>query len=733
MLRDLRVNQALIYAQVLSPMEYLLQHQTHKRLSSGAINPRGATLKKDGVNFSLFSRYAQEIYLLLFAPSESDPVDIIKLNRSGNLWHVYVRGVTAGQLYGYKVKGPYAPAQAMRFNEYKLLIDPYAKALTGKHQNIDSLLQAYDCNAEGKDLVKDLRDNTSIVPKSIVINDAFDWQGDKSPAIAFEDLIIYEVHLKGFTAHASSNVEYPGTYLGFIEKIPYLLELGINAVELLPIHEFYISDHLQKNNLKEYWGYNTIGYFAPESSYGTGRFPGCQVEEFKTLVRELHKAGIEVILDVVFNHTGEGNELGPTLCFKGLDNSTFYALHGSREEPYRYYKQHATGCGNTLNVERAAVRHGILDSLRYWVKEMHVDGFRFDLAPVLAWGKGRFRKDSQFLKTISSDPVLKNIKMIAEPWDLSTYQYGSFPSEWLEWNDRFRNTARKFMKGDSQEINDLAQVLTGSQEMYTVAGKHPYSSVNFITCHDGFTLKDLFSYNEKHNEANQEDNRDGSDNNDSWNCGVEGETQDEEIIEFRKQMIKNSLCCLFFALGTPMILGGDEFLRTQQGNNNAYCQDNAISWFDWSGLAKNADIFEFCKELILFRKRYSILKKTEFLSDEETCFEPVPDVLWFGKNLDKPDWDDPLQKILCYQLIGARSFSDKNDYHLFFIFNADSQAHVIQLPCYVGAKWYRVIDTSFGQGEDFCKDGKEKFLEPSDRYPVNSRSVVLLLGKYDFL
>ncbi len=710
-------------------MNYELKHCTNKKLSTGAVNPRGATLKKNGVNFSIFSRYAQEIYVLLFDSPEGNPTDIIKLNCSGNLWHIYVHGITAGQLYGYKVKGPYNPAQAMRFNEYKLLIDPYAKALTGKHRNIDHLLQGYDCNAEEKDLVKDYRDNTHIVPKSIVIDDAFDWQGDKPPAIPFKDLIIYEVHLKGFTAHYSSDVVYPGTYLGFIDKIPYLKELGINVVEFLPIHEFYISDHLQLNNLKEYWGYNTIGYFAPESSYSTGRFAGCQVEEFKTLVRELHKAGIEVILDVVFNHTGEGNELGPTLCFKGLDNSMFYALHGTEEYPYRYYKQNATGCGNTLNVERAVVRHGILDSLRYWVKEMHVDGFRFDLAPVLGWGKGRFRKDSKFLNTISNDSILKNVKMIAEPWDLSTYQYGSFPSEWLEWNDRFRNTVRKFIKGDSKGVNDLAQVLTGSQEMYTVSGKHPYNSVNFITCHDGFTLKDLFSYNEKHNKINKEDNRDGSNNNDSWNCGVEGETQDAEIIKLRKQMIKNSLCCLFFSLGTPMLLGGDEFLRTQKGNNNAYCQDNAISWFDWRELEKNIDIFEFCKELILFRKRFSILKKTEFLSDEETCFEPVPDVLWFGKNLEKPSWDNLSQKILCYQLIGAKSFLDENDYHLFFIFNADTESHVIQLPHYVGAKWYRVIDTSFESPEDFYKDGEEKFLEPSNRYPTNPRSTVLLLGK----
>jgi len=713
-------------------MEYVLTHQTRKKLSAGASNPRGATLKKDGVNFSVYSRYAEEIFLLLFDSPEMPPTDIIKLNRTGNLWHVYVHGIKAGQLYGYKVKGPYNPGQAMRFNEYKLLMDPYAKALTGKCRNVDNLLLAYDCKAPEKDLVMDRRDNTHIVPKSIVIDNAFDWQGDQPLQIPFEDLIIYEVHLKGFTAHPSSGVEHPGTYLGFIEKIPYLQELGINAVEFLPLHEFYISDHLQANNLNEYWGYNTIGYFAPESSYGTRSSLGCQVEEFKMLVRELHKAGIEVILDVVFNHTGEGNELGPTICFKGLDNSTFYALQGTAKEPYRFYKQDATGCGNTLNVERAAVRHGILDSLRYWVQEMHVDGFRFDLAPVLAWGKGRFQKNSKFLDMITHDPVLKHVKMIAEPWDLSTYQYGSFPAEWLEWDDQYRDIVRKFLKGDGMGITGLAQGLTGSQEMYSVAGKHPYSSVNFVTCHDGFTLRDLFSYNGKHNEANREDNRDGNDNNNSWNCGIEGETDKEDIIQLREKMIKNALCCLFLSLGTPMMLGGDEFLRTQNGNNNAYCQDNDISWVNWEFVATNADILQFCKKLILFRKRYSILKKKEFLSDEEASFERVPDVLWFGKNLDKPSWGDPEQKVLCYQLIGARSLTDEYDYHLFFILNSDLQSHVIQLPALVGVRWYRVIDTSCAAGQDFCVDEEERFLEPLDRYPVNPRSTVVLLGKYEY-
>jgi glycogen operon protein len=708
----------------------LLIHRTDKILSAGAANPRGATLRKDGVNFSVFSRYAQEVYLLLFEKPSGAPTDVIRLNATGNLWHVYVHGVGAGQLYGYKVKGPYDPVHAMRFNEHKLLVDPYAKALTGKCVNKDNLLLAYDWTSPDKDLVKDQRDNTSVVAKCVVVDDAFDWRGDTPPGIRFEDLIIYEVHLKGFTAHPSSRVQQPGTYLGFIEKIPYLQKLGINAVELLPIHEFYTTDYLRNNGLKEYWGYNPIGYFAPESSYGSGRSPGCQVEEFKTMVRELHKAGIEVILDVVFNHTGEGNELGPTICFKGFDNSTFYALEGPPEEPYRFYRQQATGCGNTLNVERAAVRHGILDSLRYWVKEMRVDGFRFDLATVLGWSRGQFRKSSRFLRVIPNDPILKRAKMIAEPWDLSAYQYGNFPASWLQWNDRFRDTVRRFLKGDGN-VKDLARVVSGSQEMYSVPGARPYNSVNFVTCHDGFTLWDLFSYNEKHNTANMENNKDGRDHNDSWNCGVEGETDDPDIIRLRRQMVKNALCCLFFSLGTPMMLGGDEFLRTQKGNNNAYCQDNEISWFDWTLVEKNADIFSFCAKLILFRKRYSILKKKEFLLDEESGEGLIPDVLWFGKTLGKPDWDDPKLKMLCYQLIGARSFSDENDYHLFLIYNADVEARVARLPRITGVRWCRVVDTSLGSGEYFRVDAAEKRIEPPDRYPVNPRSAVLLLGVYD--
>jgi len=710
-------------------MEYSLEHKTNKKISPGKSTPLGATLVNEGVNFALFSQYAKEIYLLLFDSSDGDPTDIIKLeNRTDKIWHVLVHGVKAGQLYGYKVRGDYKPSDGMRFNENKFLIDPYAKAITNKFRNQDNLLLGYNMGSQEKDFVLDERDNTHIVPKCIVIDDDFDWQNDKSPNIPPEKLIIYEVHTKGFTAHKSSGVKSPGTYFGFIEKIPHLKELGVNAVELLPIQEFYIRGHLLDKGLSEYWGYNTIGFFAPEISYSTQSSLGCQVNEFKTLVRELHKAEIEVILDVVYNHTGEGNELGPHLCFKGIDNPTYYALKGPKEQPYRYYIND-TGCGNTLNLENPVVMKLVIDSLHYWVEVMHVDGFRFDLASILARVKGSFNKSSAFFETVSKDTVLKRVKMIAEPWDLLTYQVGNFPVNWSEWNGRFRDTVRRFLKGDPDQVRDLAWRLTGSADLYGDDERSPYNSINFITCHDGFTLRDLFTYNTKHNEANLEDNKDGTDDNNSWNCGTEGETDDMNIVNLRKQMIKNAICCFFFSLGTPMISGGDEFMRTQNGNNNTYCQDNEMSWFNWEYVKNYSDVFEFFKKAIAFRKRYKILQKKKFLSGTDTDKDNVPDVAWFGDNLDKPPWGNSELRIICYQLDGSESPSQLGNYHLFFILNADFNTHSIKLPYYEAMKWYRVIDTSFKNGEDFFPQGNEIILEPQDNYKVNPRSTVVLLSK----
>ncbi len=711
-------------------MSYQLIHMTNRKISDGEFYPLGANLSADGINFALYSQHAAEVFLLLFDREDGDPTDIIRLeSRTKYIWHTFVHGLKAGQLYGYKVRGDFNPGRGMRFNENKLLMDPYAKALTGKFTNTDNLLLAYNPNVTGKDLSLDQRDNTTLVPKSIVIDEGFDWEGDVPPEIPLEKTIIYEVHLKGFTAHHSSRVENPGTYLGFIEKIPHLKELGINAVELLPIHEFYVDDFLKDKGLTNYWGYNTIGFFSPESSYGTKSSPGCQVNEFKTLVRELHKAGIEVILDVVYNHTGEGNEMGPTISFKGIDNPTYYCLTGGPNEPQRYYMNY-TGCGNSVNIANTPVIRFVMDSLRYWVEVMHVDGFRFDLASVLGREEGLYHRSASFFDTISQDPVLNRIKMIAEPWDLGTYEVGNFPVDWAEWNGRFRDTMRKFVKGDSGQVKELGWRLTGSADLYGDDGRSPYDSVNFITCHDGFTLNDLVSYNHKHNEANLEENRDGSNDNHSWNCGTEGDAVNGGTLSLRKQLVKNHICCLLFSSGTPMILGGDEFMRSQKGNNNAYCQDNETSWFNWDEAKKNSDITDFFKKAIVFTKRYAILQRRKFFLGHDLDDDNVPDISWFGEDLEKPEWDNPQLHTLCWQLDGGEEKSEIGDYHLFLILNADYTLHQIELPgLNSGMRWYRVIDTSLPSGVDFLEPGREILLNPSDHYIANPRSTVVLLGR----
>ncbi len=708
-------------------MRYELKHRTNKKLSDGRFYPLGAALYEDGVNFAIYSQNAKEVFLLLFDRPDGEPRDIIKIeNQTRFIWHIFIHGLKAGQLYGYKIRGDYNPAHGMRFNENKLLIDPYAKALTGKLRNIDNLLLSYDPFLSNKDLSFDGRDNTHIVPKSIVIDDKFDWQGDVPPDIHLENTIIYEVHLKGFTAHKSSGVRYPGTYPGFIEKIPYLKELGITAVEFLPLHEFYVEDLLIERGLTNYWGYNTIGFFAPESSYCTKTSPGCQVNEFKTLVRELHRAGIEVIMDVVYNHSGEGSELGPIISFKGIDNPTYYCLTGTAAEPFRYYVNY-TGCGNTLNLAHPHVIRLVMDSLRYWVEKMHVDGFRFDLASVLGRENGMFQKSASFFDAISQDPVLSRIKLIAEPWDIGTYQVGNFPVDWSEWNGKFRDTMRKFGKGDAGQVCDLGYRLTGSADLYGEDGRSAYNSIDFITCHDGFTLYDLVSYNYKHNEANLENNNDGTNDNNSWNCGIEGETDIKNILKLREQLIKNYVCCLLFSSGTPMILGGDEFMRTQRGNNNAYCQDNEISWFNWEYAEKNSDLLNFSKKVIEFTKTHKIFQRRKFLLGRDLDGNTVPDIKWFvGRDTERPSWDDPELRTVCYQL----DEEEGHDHFFFIVLNADYNMQYIRIPRLINhKKWYRVVDTSIESGEDFLDSGREILLDPPDYYLVNPRSTVVLIGK----
>jgi len=704
-----------------------LRHFTSKTISSGIHSPLGASITRHGVNFAVSSQYAEQVFLLLFNnPEDREPTDVIQMKHNrDHVWHVEVSGLKAGQLYGYKVAGRYDPRQGFRFNENKLLIDPYAKALSGKHGTDESLLLSYVPGSEKRDLVKDNQDNSHIVPKSVVIDDYFDWQGDKHPRISMDRLVIYETHVKGFTAHPSSHVENPGTYNGFIQKIPYLLDLGINAIELLPIHDFYIRKFLYEKGLTEYWGYNTIAFFAPEWSYSTRLYPGCQVNEFKTLVRELHKAGIEIILDVVYNHTGEGNDLGPSLCFKGMDNPSYYLLRGNPNEPYRYYIND-TGTGNTINIDNDMTRRLIIDSLRYWAKEMHVDGFRFDLAAVLGKHRGKFSRDAAFFKEIKNDPVLSRIKLIAEPWNIVTYEVGNFPIGWSEWNDKFRDTVRLFNKGDAGQVRDLAYRLTGSSDLFGDDGRAPYNSINFITAHDGFTLNDLYSYNKKNNLENHENNKDGSNHNHSWNCGIEGHTNDPGILKLRKKLMKNALCILFMSSGTPMMLGGDEFCRTKNGNNNSYALDSETNWIDWSLRTKNSEIYEFCQNLIQFRKEYPVLRRRTFYTGMDKDLDQVPDILWYDSNLNNINWKNDSIRLLAYQIDGSEIESELGDYHLFFILNAEAKQNRIRIPSYSHMIWHRLIDTNEVQGEDYKT--AEEAERVADYYDVAERSIVILLG-----
>jgi isoamylase len=709
-----------------------LRTSTTRTVDKGQFYPLGASLEDGAVNFALYSKNASEVYLALFDREDGEPTDVIALeSRTRFVFHARVHGVKAGQLYGYYVRGPFDPQRGLRFNENKLLIDPYARALTGKPRNVDNVLLGYDAKSPARDLAPDPRDSGLFVPKAIVIDDRFDWAGDSPPQIALESLIVYEVHLKGFTAHPSSKSSHPGTYLGFIDRIPHLVELGINAVELLPIQERMVGDLLLEKGLTNYWGYDTLGFFAPECAYRTGKEPGCEVAEFKTLVRELHRNGIEVILDVVYNHTAEGSELGPTVSFRGIDNTTYYVLTGGPHDPGRYY-ENWSGCGNSLNVADPHVIRFVMDSLRYWVEVMHVDGFRFDLASVLGRQDGRFQRAASFFDTISQDPVLSRVKLIAEPWDLGAYEVGNFPVDWSEWNGRFRDNVRKFERGDAGQVKELGYRLAGSSDLYADDGRSAYNTINFVTCHDGFTLWDLVSYDQKHNLANGEDNRDGTNDNASWNSGAEGDTDDPAINHLRRQRAKNFIVELIFSAGTPMLLGGDEMLRTQRGNNNAYCRDDELSWFDWRLLdePEHRSFFDFTRRAVAFAKRYPVLQRRTFFSGRDSNLDSRPDIQWFGKDLAPPSWDDPEVRTLAYQLDGAEADDGAGDYLVFVILNADWREQQVRIPAPGGARtWRRVADTSLPGGQDFLAADQEVALVPADRYLVQPRSTVVLLAR----
>lgn len=623
--------------------------------------PLGATWDGKGVNFALFSEHAEKVELCLFdAKGRHEFQRITMPEQTDQIWHCYLPEARPGLLYGYRVYGKYDPLQGARFNHYKLLLDPYAKAIVGPLRWSDVLF-GYKVGHKKEDVSFDRRDSASHMPKCQVIDTAFKWGYDQPPQIPWQDTIIYELHVKGFTQlHPLIPSALRGTYAGLAAEpvIDHLKKLGITAVELMPIHSFVDERHLVEKDLRNYWGYSSIGYFAPEARYGYVE----PVSEFKTLVKTLHRADIEIILDVVYNHTAEGNQFGPTLSFRGIDNAAYYRLTGDNNA--RYYMDY-TGCGNTLNMRHPRVLQMIMDSLRYWVTEMHVDGFRFDLASSLARELNEVDRLSAFFDIIHQDPVLSQVKLIAEPWDMAEggYQVGNFPIGWAEWNDKYRDCVRSYWKGEEGLIDNLAYRLTGSSDLYGHSGRKPSSSINFLTAHDGFTLQDLVSYNEKHNEANLDDNHDGTDNNQSWNCGAEGPTDDPAIRHLRARQKRNLLSTLLLSQGVPMLLGGDEFGRTQQGNNNAYCQDNPISWINWDLQREDRELRDFVRYLIHLRKQHPVFRRRNFFQGRPVSGADVKDILWLnpnGQEMNGGEWNQTYVRCLGVYLSG-KSITERDE------------------------------------------------------------------------
>ena len=666
--------------------------------------PLGATWDGGGTNFSLFSEHAEHVELCLFDDDDEETRIEVTQRRALN-WHCYLPGVGPGQRYGFRVHGRYAPLEGQRFNPAKLLLDPYAKAIDGivDWAHDANVLPYVPSGEEDADLEADDEDDAAAMPKSVVIDDAFFWEGDRPPRIPFADTVIYETHVKGFTMrHPGVREDLRGTYAGLASEqaIAYLVDLGVTAIELLPVHHISDESFLFERGLRNYWGYSTIGYLAPHSEYAATGRRGEQVREFKGMVKALHQAGIEVILDVVYNHTAEGNHLGPMLSFKGVDNSSYYRL--MPEDPRHYMD--FTGTGNSLNPVHPSVLRLIMDSLRYWVTECHVDGFRFDLAAALAREFFDVDRLSAFFDTIHQDPVLSQVKLIAEPWDVGPggYQVGNFPVLWSEWNGVYRDTMRDYWRGFAN-CGEFAERLSGSSDLYESDGREPFASINFITAHDGFTLADLVSYNEKHNEANLEGNQDGTDDNRSWNCGVEGDTDDPGVLELRARQRLNFLTMLFVSQGTPMLLGGDEIGRTQHGNNNAWCQDNELSWYDWSESADRERLREFTKRLIALRREHPVFRRQSFLRGAEIKGSGLPDVWWFradGLKMTRRDWQGG-EHVLGMFLNGKEITTpgpygeDIEDDSFLLLFNAHDEDRSFMLPRRrFGAQWALELSTA---------------------------------------
>ncbi len=693
--------------------------------------PLGATWLGNGVNFAISAEHATKVGLCLF-DSRDTPKESVRIELPGqaeNVWHVFLPDARPGQLYGFRVHGPYDPAHGLRFNDSKLLLDPYAKSIAGQIKWSDEMF-SYIVGDPGEDLARDSRDNAWAMPKSVVVDSRFDWGDDKKPETPFSETVIYEVHVKGFTKLWREIPEkLRGTYAGVANEkaIRYLKNLGVTAVELLPVHTHLDDKGLVDRGLTNYWGYNSIGFFAPQAEYSSNREPGAEVTEFKGMVRNLHGAGIEVILDVVYNHTGEGNQLGPTVCFRGLDNLVYYRLLADNPRFYLDY----TGTGNTLDTLHPRTLQLVMDSLRYWATEMRVDGFRFDLAPALARDGSGVNKFHAFFKVIQQDPVLSQLKLIAEPWDVGEggYQVGNFPLPWSEWNGKFRDTARSFWKGDEGKIGEMAYRLAGSPDLYQHDGRGPTASVNIITTHDGFTLNDVVSYNEKHNEANGENSQDGDNNNQSWNCGTEGLTDDPKINALRRKQRRNFLTTLFLSQGVPTLLGGDEFGRTQNGNNNAYCQDNEISWFNWR--QRDDRLVEFTRRLIEFRKQHPVFRRPKFFQGKPVRGSETKDVKWFnpgGNEMNDEEWASPFVRCLGMLVSGdAEDVVDSQgnpvrDETFLLLINAHYEAIPFLPPGEENLEWELILDTATEEG--FLQKPK-KFLSGDD-VDLRDRSACLL-------
>jgi isoamylase len=689
--------------------------------------PLGATWDGEGVNFALYSEHAERVELCLFDAKGRREIERMELReRTDFVWHCYLPEARPGLLYGYRVHGPYLPERGHRFNAHKLMLDPYARQMTGQLRWSDAHF-GYRAGARREDRFPDLRDNASGMPKCQVVDTAFTWGDDRRPAVPWRDTLLYELHVKGFTyQHPDVPPQLRGTYaaLATAPVIEHLKRLGVTAIELMPVHAFVDDKRLVELGLRNYWGYNSIGFFAPDMRYSaSGR-----LSEFKTMVKTLHSAGIEVILDVVYNHTAEGNHLGPTLSFRGIDNSVYYRL--DPENPRRYVDY--TGTGNTLNTLHPVVLRLIMDSLRYWATEMHVDGFRFDLTSALARHAQSFDRFGAFLSIVRQDPVLSSVKLIAEPWDLGEggYQVGGFPPGWTEWNGKYRDAVRSYWKGDGGMVGELASRLSGSSDLFGHSGRGPTASLNFVTAHDGFTLHDLVSYNHKHNEANGEDNRDGTSDNRSWNCGVEGQTDDPAIRALRERQKRNLLATLLLSQGVPMLLAGDELGRSQQGNNNAYCHDSELSWVDWNLDASARELLDFVRRVVRLRNRHSLFRRRTFFRGRGVGEPGVKDISWLtpaGREMNEHEWTQSFARALGV-LMSGRGLTERDDYgvpveddDLLLLLNAHHDAIGFTLPGGNGMRWDALVDTGERGGIPALAA-----LQPGSVYPLQGRSLALL-------